>query len=80
MSPPESPSSRIIQVKAVHLTEARSALAAAYVAAGRNQPVYTDGSILRGVTPIRAVHIAELRAAVRALERITGRSSGNSER
>ena len=55
-------------MKAVHLTELRSALAAAYAAAGRTAPDLTDPTIVAGSTSIRAVHIKELRDAVVFLE------------
>ena len=41
--------------RAVHLTERRGALGAAYAAAGRSAPVYTDAGVTAGVTPMRAV-------------------------
>ena len=55
-------------VRLVHLLELRSALAAAYEAAARSAPSYTDASPGAGRTPIRATHLMELRAAVVALE------------
>jgi hypothetical protein len=54
-------------ILAVHITDLRTALSQAYVAARRATPTFTDPSIAAGVT-IRVVHIAELRAAVVALE------------
>jgi hypothetical protein len=54
-------------VLAVHVTEMRSALAAAYTAAMKMQPTYTDPGLAAG-TVIKAVHITELRDAVEALE------------
>jgi hypothetical protein len=50
----------------VHVTELRTALSAAYAAAKRTAPEYTDP--LAAGTSIRAVHVTELRLAVRGLE------------
>ena len=51
------------------MTEMRTALRAAYVAAGRTvMPTYTDSAIVAGVTQIKAAHVTELRAAVVTLE------------
>ena len=58
----------VTPVKRVHLTELRTALNAAYDAAGRRRPPYTDDAVIAGVTPIRAVHVVELREAILALE------------
>ena len=55
-------------VRLVHLLELRSALAAAYAAAGRVAPRWTDAAPVGGATPIRAAHLMELRGAVLALE------------
>jgi subtilisin family serine protease len=57
-----------VAVKAVHLTELRTALTDAYVAAGQPAPSFVDPTVLAGSTPIKVVHINELRAAVIALE------------
>jgi len=54
-------------IKASHITELRTALAAVYVAVPRTAPVYTDPGLAASM-PIKAVHITELRAAVRAIE------------
>ena len=58
----------VTPVKAVHLTELRTALEEAYAVAGRTAPEFTDPAIVRGVTAIRTVHVTELQEAVRALE------------
>ena len=58
----------VTPVKAVHLTELRTALNEAYRAANRDVPAYTDPVITPRVTPIRLVHMTELRKAVVALE------------
>ena len=57
----------ITLVKAQHLTELRTALEAAYAAAGRNAPVYSDNVVVPGVTPIRLTHFDEVRQALIAL-------------
>ncbi len=54
-------------VKAQHLTELRTALAEAYLAAGRGTLTFAE-TVAPAQTPIKASHIAELRAAIRALE------------
>jgi hypothetical protein len=58
----------VTQVKSHHFTELRTALAAAYVRAGRASPSYTDATIVPGVTSVKAIHLNELRNAVRALQ------------
>ena len=52
----------------MHLTELRTALDAAYAAAGQPSPAYTDARVTAGTTPIRAAHVTELRTAVVELE------------
>ena len=54
-------------MKAVHLTDLRTALHAVYVALGRTPPTYGDATITPGVTMITTGHISELRAAVLAI-------------
>ena len=55
-------------IKAVHLTELRTALTQAYGACSLTPPTYTDPAIVRGRTPIKAVHWSELwDAGIRAL-------------
>jgi hypothetical protein len=58
----------VTPVKRVHLTELRDALAAAYEAAGRRRPTYTDSIVTAGMTAIKAVHVVELRDAILAIE------------
>ena len=53
-------------VRALHITQLRSALDGVYAADGRSLPQYTE-SPQEGLTVVRATHIAELRAAARAL-------------
>ena len=57
-----------VGVRAVHVTELRTALQQAYTAAGQVAPAFTDPSIVAASTLIRATHIQELRAAVITLE------------
>ena len=52
------------RVRLLHLLKFRSALAAAYSAAGRSTPSWTDTAAVEGMTPIRAVHLMELRIPV----------------
>ena len=59
---------RVTRVRLVHLLGLRSALVAAYAAAWRSAPRWTDASPVGGTTPIQAVHLLELRAAVVASE------------
>jgi subtilisin family serine protease len=54
-------------IRALHITELRTALNQAYSAATLAPPVYTDPTIVPGVTIVRAAHITELRNAVIAL-------------
>ena len=58
----------VAPLRLVHLVELRSALAAAYGAAGRPAPRWTDPLPAARTTPVRAVHVTELRAGVAALE------------
>ena len=58
---------QVSTIRAIHITELRTALTAVYVAAGQAPPVFTDPTIIPGVTPLKAVHILELRAAVVSL-------------
>jgi len=57
-----------MSVKATHFTELRTALQAAYVAAGRAAPSYTDPTLTPLQTFIKAVHVNELCAAVLSVE------------
>ena len=54
-------------VKAVHITELRTALDAVYTKLGRALPAYTDPTIVPGQTVSKAAHVQELRTAVNAL-------------
>ena len=56
-------------MRAVHITELRTALNAAYTACSVAPPTYpTDPTLTAGSTFVKAAHIAELRAAIVALE------------
>jgi hypothetical protein len=54
-------------VKAVHITEMRTALNAAYTGCGRSVPTYTN-TLTAGSTIIKAIDVSELRDAVITLE------------
>ena len=54
-------------IRAVHVSELRTALGAVYQARGQGQPSYTDPTVVAGTTGIKAVHVSELRAAIRAV-------------
>src|SRR5262245_23988413 len=51
-------------VKAVHVTELRSCIAALRSGAGLSAPTWTDSSLVTGATQMKATHIIELRAAI----------------
>ena len=54
-------------IRAQDVTELRTALSQAYVAASRAAPSYTDVSLQPG-TVVKAVHVTELRDATEVLE------------
>jgi hypothetical protein len=54
--------------RALHLADLRTAIAQAYVAAGRAAPTFSNPTLSPQSSVIRAVHIIELREAVVALE------------
>lgn len=56
--------SNAVKVKAVHLTELRTAVNAMRAAAGLGAAVFTDPTITVQSTRIKAVHLAELRTAL----------------
>jgi len=56
------------QIKAVHVTELRTALNGVYDAVGKARPTYTDSTITAGQTTIKKAHIAEIRQAVKDVE------------
>jgi hypothetical protein len=56
--------SNTVPVKAVHLTELRTAVNAMRAAAGLGAAVFTDPAITAQSTRIKAVHLAELRTAL----------------
>ena len=55
-------------VKAVHVSELRTALDQTYQAAGRPPPTYGDPTLTAGETVVKAEHVTQIRDAVRALE------------
>jgi hypothetical protein len=55
-------------IRAQHIIDLRTALAGAYMAAGRTPPTYTDPDVTLGGMTIRTFHITQLRDAVIALE------------
>ena len=55
-------------VRAVHVSELRTALQQAYSTGSFTPPTFTDSPLVLGSTVIRALHINELRNAVIALE------------
>lgn len=57
----------VTPIRAVHITEPRSALAQAYTACGRTAPAWTDPQLQSGM-PIRAVHFSELLEAARTIQ------------
>jgi len=55
-------------LRAVHISDLRTALSQAYVAAGMSAPVFaTDPGLGAGML-IKAAHITEIRAALKAIE------------
>ncbi len=54
----------ITPVKAIHITELRTAVSAVRVLAGLAPFPFTDGSVVAATTPIKKVHIDELRSAL----------------
>ena len=61
-------------VRAVHLRELRTRIAALRAAAGLPAVEWTDPTLAAGVTPARRVHLTELRAALDAVYDARGRS------
>jgi len=60
--------SGLTPIRAQHILDLRTALAAVYTNATLPPPTYTDSGLVPGVTPLRAVHIEELRDAIVAIE------------
>jgi hypothetical protein len=54
-----------VEVKAVHISELRSAIDAARTALGLSNASYTDSTLTPGSTIIKAVHVNELRDRVK---------------
>ncbi len=63
-----------VTVKAVHLTELRQAIETLGTWYGLTAVVWTDASIVAGVTPVRAVHLTELRTSLSAVYVAAGRT------
>lgn len=53
------------QIKAVHITNLRTALDGVYDAQGKTQPTYTDPTITVGQTLVKKAHIEEIEATLR---------------
>jgi RHS repeat-associated protein len=62
----------VTEVKAVHLTELRTAINAARTAHGLSAATWTDATVTADVTVIQAVHINELRTAIAAVYTAAG--------
>lgn len=58
----------VTQIKAVYLTELRTALNGVYDKLGQVRPTYTDPTITAGQTTIKKAHVAEIRNAVKDVE------------
>jgi len=65
---------RTTVVKAVHITELRTAVNAARTRNGLAATAWTDPTLTPGTTVIKAVHITELRAALNAVYTKLGRT------
>lgn len=63
-------------VKAVHITELRTAIAALRTLAGLSAFSYTDATLTIGLTTIKAAHLTELRTALDAARTALGFSAG----
>jgi hypothetical protein len=61
-------------IKAVHITEVRTAINAAGTRNGVAAATWTDPTLTPGSTTIKAVHILELRAALNAVYTKLGRT------
>ena len=72
--------SGITPIKAVHITELRTAIENVYGYYGLTVPTWTDSTITSGVTHIKAVHVTELRTAIEAIRTyVNGFDTGTSK-
>jgi hypothetical protein len=62
-------------VRAVHITELRSAINSARVARGLAAFAFSDPTLKPGITPVKAVHLTELRAALSQAYQAAGRTA-----
>jgi hypothetical protein len=58
---------QVAAVRAIHISQLRDALGEVYEKAGLAPPVYTNQTIVPGVTVAKAAHLLEIRAAVAGL-------------
>jgi len=65
---------RTTVVKAVHITELRTAVNGARARNGLAAATWTDPTLTARLTPIKAIHITELRAALNAVYTKLGRA------
>jgi hypothetical protein len=64
---------RVDHVKAIHLSELRSALDALRARHSLAAATWTDEPLVRGVTAVKAIHLTELRAALEEVYQSVGR-------
>jgi hypothetical protein len=61
-------------IKAAHITELRTAIAAARARNGLSVFTWTDPTLTPGITPLKAVHILQLRTALNQVYQALGRA------